>query len=406
MTLFDNISRHNFKAFIWHAGFLAFAQNFMDVDTVIPAMIVESGGGAMQVGIITAIMMGGSSFTQLFFAPIVNNNQYKKNYLLYGINLRILSLIALTIVLYWFSSRHSIYIFWFVLVFISIFSLSGAFSNISYVDIFGKTINQNKRKSFFALKQIVGGVIVLSTAFLAKNMLSSFDYPVNYSMMFLVGASALFVASLGFWNIKETEPSGIKISSFNHFISSMRHEIRENKKLVYFLGFINTQGIVLSFIPFVILYAKKTFHTQGADTGEFLLFKVIGVVVVSFTIWIVNKKVKYNTLLYSNVFLSILLALLVLLIKNVDALKYIFILGGVAISLFTISMSGLLLEISGNENRALYAGFVGAGNIIPSIFPLIAGGIISKLGYPVFFISFMLIISFSLYFIFKIKCNK
>jgi MFS family permease len=186
----------------------------------------------------------------------------------------------------------------------------------------------------------------------------------------------------------------------------MRHEIRENKKLVYFLGFINTQGIVLSFIPFVILYAKKTFHTQGADTGEFLLFKVIGVVVVSFTIWIVNKKVKYNTLLYSNVFLSILLALLVLLIKNVDALKYIFILGGVAISLFTISMSGLLLEISGNENRALYAGFVGAGNIIPSIFPLIAGGIISKLGYPVFFISFMLIISFSLYFIFKIKCNK
>ncbi|RUT79999.1 MFS transporter [Ancylomarina longa] len=406
MTLFDNISRHNFKAFLWHAGFLAFAQNFMDVDTVIPAMVVESGGSAMHIGIITAIMMGGSSFTQLFFAPLVNNSKYKKNYLLYGINLRVLSLIALTIVLYWFSSRHSIYIFWFVFVFISLFSLSGAFANISYVDIFGKTINQNKRKSFFALKQIIGGVIVLSTAFLAKKMLSSFDYPTNYSIMFLIGATALFIASLGFWKIKETEPSGIKISGFNNFIGSMLNEIKVNKKLVYFLGFINTQGIVISFIPFVMLYAKETFNTQGSDTGEFLLFKVIGVVIVSFMIWLVNKKVKYNTILYSNVFLSILLALLILLINNVDTLKYIFILGGIVISLFTITMNGLLLEISGNENRALYAGFAGAGNIIPSIFPLIAGGIISKLGYAAFFIFFMLIISFSLYFILKIKCSR
>jgi hypothetical protein len=57
MTLTPEISHHNFLAFLWHAVFLAFAQNFMDVDTVIPAMLIESGGGAVHIGIMAAIMM-------------------------------------------------------------------------------------------------------------------------------------------------------------------------------------------------------------------------------------------------------------------------------------------------------------------------------------------------------------
>jgi hypothetical protein len=46
VSLPREISNRNFFAFLWHAVFLAFAKNFMDVDTVIPAMLIESGGGA------------------------------------------------------------------------------------------------------------------------------------------------------------------------------------------------------------------------------------------------------------------------------------------------------------------------------------------------------------------------
>jgi hypothetical protein len=95
MTLTPKISTHNFHAFLWHAGFLALAQNFMDVDTIIPAMIIESGGGAVHIGIMTAIMLGGASFSQLLFAPYVSNRPFKKKFLLLGINTRILSLFAL-----------------------------------------------------------------------------------------------------------------------------------------------------------------------------------------------------------------------------------------------------------------------------------------------------------------------
>ncbi len=406
MSLTAKISKHNFYSFLWHAGFLAFAQNFMDVDTIIPAMVIEAGGNSLHVGIMAAIMMGGSSLTQLFFAPFVSNVKYKKKYLLTGINLRVASLLALALILYSFSFYHSAFVLWFIFLFISLFSFSGAFTNISYVDVVGKSINQDDRKSFFSARQIIGGIIIISTAFLAKRVLSASQFPVNYSTMFLIGGVSLLIASAGFWNIKENELSGSKISGLKDFLQRLVFEIKNNKKLLYFLGFINSQGIVISIIPFVMLYAKENFHTQASDTGIFLLFKVIGVVTMSFLVLILNKKIKYNALLYSNVLLSMLLALLVIIIPDVAVLKWVFIGGGFTVSLYMITLNGVLLEISGNENRALYAGFAGAGNIVPTVFPLVSSGIINQFGYTSLFTVFIIIISISAFFIYKLKCIK
>jgi len=406
MALTKKISTHNFRSFLFHATFLAFAKNFMDVDTIIPSMIVEAGGGAMQIGILTAIMMGGSSFMQLFFAPYLSNKPFKKKFLLAAINARVFALFGLGGLLFLLTTGQHGYVLWLVFIFITIFSLAGAFANISYTDILGKSVNQNKRKTFFSSVQIVGGVVVLIGALFAKRVLVWKEFPLNYAFMFFIGASFLLIATGGFWSIKEVTPSALKISGFKAFMKVLKTELKQNKKLVYFLGYINTQGVAISFLPFIILYAKETFNTQSSDTGIFLIYKVIGIVLVSVLVLLGAKKVKYNLLLYSNVLLSLSLVALALFINDGAMIKYIFVLGGIVFSLFSMSMNGLLLEISGNENRALYTGFAGAGNILPAIFPLIGGAIISQFGYQAFFIFFMVIIAMAGFFIFKIDCKK
>ena len=404
--LTDKISKHNFRAFLFHATFLAFAKNFMDVDTIIPAMIVESGGGALHIGVMTAIMLGGSSFTQLFFAPYISSKTYKKKYLIFGINTRIFSLFGLGALLYLLTGEHTGYVLWMTFFFITLFSLAGAFANISYTDILGKSVNQDRRKTFFSSLQIISGIIVLASAFLVKRILIWKEFPVNYAFMFFAGAIILLIASGGFWAIKEVIPSKLKISGFKAFIGVLRSEIKENPKLKYFLGFINTQGIAIAFLPFVILYAKETFGTESSATGTFLIFKVIGIVFVSILVLLGAKKLRYNVLLYSNVLLSLSLAIFAALINNAETLKYLFILGGVVYSLYTMSMSGLLLEVSGTENRALYTGFAGAGNILPAVFPLVGGTLIKLVGFQSFFILFMVIMASATFFIFKIDCKK
>jgi MFS family permease len=301
--------------------------------------------------------------------------------------------------------QHS-YVLWLVFFFITTFSLAGAFTNISYVDILGKSVNPKKRKTFFSTVQIVGGIVVLVSAFFAKKVLVWKEFPMNYAFMFFIGASFLLIATAGFWNIKEVVPSKLKISGIKAFFKVLKTELKQNKKLVYFLGYINTQGVAISFLPFIILYAKETFNTQSSDTGIFLIYKISGVVFVSILVLLGAKKIKYNLLLYSNVLLSLSLVALALFINDGSLIKYIFVLGGVVFSLFSMSMNGLLLEVSGTENRALYTGFSGAGNILPAIFPLIGGAIISQFSYQTFFVMFMVIIAMAAFFIFKIDCKK
>jgi len=400
------ISSRNFKSFLWHAAFLAFAQNFMDVDTVIPSMIIDSGGSSLHVGILTAIMLGGSSFTQLFFAPYLSNKPYKKKFLLLGVNIRVITLFALGVMLFYLKAHQSHSVLWLIFVFITMFSLSGAFANISYIDIFGKSINQDKRKVFFSTKQIIAGIIVLFSAFLARRTLSMHDYPVNYAFMFFIGGTLLFVASGGFWALKEVTPSVLKINSVSKFFSVLKQELKSNPRLIYFLGFINTQGIAVSFMPFIVLYAKNFFNVQTSEAGLFLVFKIIGVVLVSAFVLITSRKVKYNYMLYFNTFLSVSIAVIAIFINDAHLFKYMFIFGGVIYSLYSITMNGVLLEVSGHENRALYAGFAGAGNILPAVFPLVAGWIIDTFGYRIFFSIFIVIILSSIFFIKKINCKK
>jgi len=406
MSLTNETSKNNFFAFVWHAFFLALAQNFMDVDTVIPAMIVESGGGAVHIGVMTTIMLGGSSFTQLFFAPYISNKPFKKKFLILGINLRVLSLVALGFTLFYIGYNGINFALYLIFLFITIFSVSGAFTNISYIDIFGKSVFENLRKKFFSVKQILSGVFVLISAFFAKQILTVFDYPVNYSLMFSAGGILLLIASGGFWKINEQVSSEYRISGVRNFLGILKYELSRNKKLLYYLGFINTQGIIISFLPFVMLHAKKTLDTQSSDTGFFLLFKVIGIVFVSVLVFVFSSRIKYNFLLILNVILSVITVAITMILTDLFYFRFIFILGGAVFSLYSITMNGLLLEVSGRENRALYTGFAGAGYIIPAVFPLAGGVLMNNFGFEIFSTGIITLVLFSLIFIFKIDCKK
>lgn len=405
-TLSPESSQRNFYAFLWHASLLAFAKNFIDVDTVLPAMLIESGGTSTHVGIMTAILLGGIRFAQLFFAPYISNKPYKKKFLLLGINSRVLSIVALGGIIFFMQAGDTHWVLWLIFFFISVFALGGAFANVSYMDIIGKSLLEKKRKSFFSTRQVLSGAIVLISAYLAKQVLAAESYPVNFAYMFLAGGFFLLLASIGFWSLKEELPSRMTIKGTFNFFSVMRKEMKENKRLPHFIGFINTQGIAVSFLPFVVLYGKEYLDAGSASTGDFLLYKVIGMVAVSLLVAAGAKKMRYNYMLYGNVVLSIFMAVLTVLSKDLASLYYVFLIGGVVFSLFNITMNGVLLEVSGKENRAIYAGITGAGNILPVLFPLFSGWMIDLLGFQSFVGVFIFFSLMSVYFIYKIDCDK
>lgn len=406
MKLNKQISKHNYYSFLWHAVFLALAINFMDVDTIIPSMMVDAGGSSIQLGILTAIMLGGGRFAQLFFAPFLNNQPSKKGYLLGGINARIFALGGMALLFYFSSHINDSFIIWSIFILISLFSLSGAFANINYVDILGKSVLQEKRRAFFSIKQVISSIVVFLSAFLAKGVLSEYGYPINYATLFFIAAAVLGIASFGFWKIKEIPVSNSKIEGMVKFIHIVIEEVRINKKLRNYLFLINTQGISIVLMPFLILYAKKIFAAGSQDIGNFLILKVTGGVLTGSIIFYYSQKIKYQHMLYITSIIAILIPLFILMIPGPMLFPYIFLFGGVVFTIHRISISGILLEVTTNENRALYTGLSGAGAIFPVIFPFIGGWIITEFGFNLFFVLFIAVIFLSFYFIYKINCKK
>ena len=406
MELNESISRHNYYSFLWHAIFLALAQNFMDVDTIIPAMVIDAGGTAVQVGILTAILVAGGKFSQLFFVPFVQHHPFKKFFLLMGINLRVLALAGMAVLFFFASQIGSSLIIWIIFLLILLFSLSGGFANINYLDILGKSVLPKKRKAFFSIKQVLSSVFVLLSAFFAKWVLSRADYPLNYTILFFIAAGLLAIASIGFWRIREIPVLHNITKGIRIFVKDVLKEIRCNRRLKQYLLVINTQGIGLALMPFLILYAKQTFHAGSDQIGNFLIFKVIGSILSGSLLFYFAHRIRYQYMLYLTSAVAFLIPLLILQFPGSILFPHIFLAGGIVFSLYSITFQGVLLELSRDENRTLYAGLSGAGSFLPVLFPFIGGWIVSNTGFTAFFIFFLVIIFLSFIFIFKLNCLK
>lgn len=406
MKLNQHISQNNYKSFLWHATLLALAKNFMDIDTVIPAMMVDAGGSSLHIGMLTAIMIGGGKLAQLIFAPSLSNKRFKKQYLLIGINTRILALIGMA-VLFIFSDMIAnglVILSIFILIFI--FSISGGFANINYIDILGKSILEKRRKHFFSIKQVASSFGILVSAYFARHILRTHSYPDNYSYLFIIAAVLLGLASLGFWKIKEVAAEHLKISNVRDFFQITIQEFKNNKRLSSYLMILNTQGLTLILLPFLILYAKQSFGADTHNIGNYLLLKVIGGVVTGSIMFYYAKKLRYHYLLYITTFLAILIPILLLIFPGAILFPYIFLGGGIIYAFHRVVISGILLEVTTNKNRALYTGLTGAGNILPIIFPLIGGWLIDRFGFQSFFLIVVVLIFSSLYFIYRLNCQK
>ena len=391
---------------MWHSMFLALASNFMDVDTIIPSMIVKAGGNSVHLGFLSAIMLGGSGVFQLLFAPILSKNALKLRYLILGINLRIAALVLMSAMFFFSSSLSGDTIILLIFILISIFSFSGSYSNVSYIDILGKSIKEDSRKQFFSIKEITASVGVFLSAIFVRYLIKQYEYPNNYSLLFLIAGILLLIASLGFWNIKEIRSVNPVKKSLIDFFKLIPKEIKSNQNLKYYLLILNTLGLGIGFLPFLILLAKENLDLSYKLIGNFLIFRISGMLFISAVFYRFSKKINYKTLLTVAIVIGSIIPVLALgLRENEFYFQFIFILSGIFVSLFKISNNGILLEISTSENRTIYAGIAGAGKIFSTVFPLIIGLLIFFIGFKIVFIIVTVIMLLSYLFVRKLNCK-
>jgi len=87
------------------------------------------------------------------------------------------------------------------------------------------------------------------------------------------------------------------------------------------------------------------------------------------------------------------------------AYQWIFFLAGFAISAGKISYQGILLEITNNDNRAIFTGIIGTFSLTTALFPLMAGALIKYFGFKVVFKMISPLIITAIFFLWRIRCR-
>ena len=381
----------NYMAFLWHAILLSITATFIEINTVLPAMIIQIGGNEFHIGIMTTIMIGIPLISKLLFAGFLHSRPVKKPYLILGINFRILALTLIAFTIMNISKFSLVVSLTLIFAELLLFTASGAFAGVAYVDIIGKSFTPEIRRSLFLNKQIIASLGILISAVIVRVILGHFGYPVNYFILYLSAAGALLLASGGFYRLKEpVSPKSGKPQSFITTLSSIPGLIKNDANLKNYIIVSNLLSVGTVLLPFYIAFAKFRYSLDVQLVGNLLLVQISGVIISSFIWKRLTRTYGFKGILYILSGISAVLPILAFLFGSylpVPAYLIVFFFSGTVISAQKVTAEAVLVEISTDESRALYTGIVGTSNITVALLPLIAGALVSATGFLPLFIT-------------------
>jgi Na+/melibiose symporter-like transporter len=397
----------NFCAFIWHALFLAFASTFIDVNTVLSSFVLNIGGSSVHVGILTAIYIGLPLITQFLFAGFLSARSRKKPFLLAGIYLRILALAGMGYTLAISSSSAVRGLLFMIFLWVGIFAVSGAFAGISYTDLMGKIFVGPQRKNLLIFKQFISATGMLASAIVVRHLIMALPYPENYTVIFFAASLLLFIAAFGFLMIKEDSVDADNLSGMITIIKSMPRMLKSDNNLLNYILLINMASPGITIIPFYIVLYKSISGLGRNQIGNFFLLQFLGMILSSLIWNWVAKRFKFKGIFFGFIIIGSILPMMALLLSRneIAVYQWIFFIAGFSISAYAISVQAILLEITNDVNRAIYAGISGTLSLITAIFPLIAGILIESYGFTLIFIIVSVLVLTSLFFLKPIKCS-
>jgi hypothetical protein len=399
--------RRNFYAFLWHALFLAFAYAFIDVNTVLSSFVLNIGGSSIHVGILTGISIGLPMITQLLFAGFLAGRTLKKPFLLLGIYLRVLALAGMGYTLSISGSNCPGRLLIMIFLWIGTFAVSGAFAGISYTDIFGKVFIGPQRQKLLVFKEFISAVCMLVSAVAIRRLVIAFPYPENYMVIFFTASGLVFTGAFGFLMIKENSTDKTHFYSMIGIIKAMPGILRSDTNLISYILLVNLSSLGLTIIPFYVSFSKSLFGLNPSQIGNFVLLQFIGMILSTvFWNWVAIR-FKFKGIACGMIIVGSLLPVMALFLSRygISVYQWIFFNAGFVISADEISMDGILLEITNDDNRAVYTGISGALSLTTALFPLIAGSLIEHYGFTLMFTIISPLILISLFFLKRIRCQ-
>ena len=396
----------NFWLGIYNGILINGADAFFHSSLVLAPFLATLGAPSFVIGFIPALRVGGWFLPQLFVASRLAHQPFKLPWYRRTSLVRICAYFIMVVSIFVFQPYPQLIMF-IVLAVIAIVSVSGGISGIPFADVTAKVVPHYRLGTFWALRNIIGGILALISGFTLRRILASdLPFPQNFATIFAIGASLSGLAYLAFCFIRE--PEG-QVSRKQPFLSMLKRVPGLIQYDDSFRRYIRVRFLALLALladPFYAIYALRQLDAPATALGLFIILATMSSMLANFLFRRPANRGQNVTVLQISIGLLLLASLAALFIPVWQFFAIVFMLSAAGQAGIGIAAWNLLYAVSKEEERPLYVGTANSLLSLPSFAPIFAGGLVDFIGFKSTFILAALMALIALSFAFRFKALK
>jgi hypothetical protein len=289
-----------------------------------------------------------------------------------------------------------------VLSVITVVAVSGGVSGIPFADVTAKVVPHYRLGTYWALRNIIGGVLALCSGLLLRRILASdMPFPNNFAFIFAIGATLAGTAYLAFCAIREPEgPVAIK-QPLRQMLRRIPELLQQNPSFRRYMRVRFLALLALLTDPFYAIYALQQLGAPATALGSYVIVATASSITANFLFRRPANRAQNVTILQISIVLLILAPLAAFFIHNWVWFALVFVLSAAGQSGMGIAAWNLLYAVAKEEERTLYVGTANTLLSLPSLAPILIGGVIDSIGFNPGFILAAVTASIALMFSFR-----
>jgi MFS family permease len=367
---------------------------FIAPSVILPIFISHFTDNKFLIGLIAMIGASGWFLPQIFTShwvekmPVKKDAPVKLGFLTERIPIFLMPFSAMISLINPILAISSFFIFWIW------HSFGAGIVAVAWQDMIAKVIPVKSRGVFMGVTTLAGNAMGIIGAILAAKLLDLFIFPRGYVINFSIAAvliffSWIFIALVREYPLRNPDQT----SPDQHYMIRIIELIKDDRNFSWFLicQVIGSLGGMAW--GFIAVYASQMWALSDGQTGTFSIWLLAGQSIGNIIGGLAGDRFGYKRVILFGFFFVILAQFLVLFAPSPQWISAVFFLRGISLgSLWLASL--MVLEFSRPEIRPTYIGInntlLGISSMIA---PIIGGWIAQSSGYPVLFLSSMVISS-------------
>jgi len=379
----------NFSVNVLDIVFITLGMSLVSRDTVFPALIGHLTTSTIAVGLVHAIYNIGFYVPQLFMANYTERLPLKKPFVVRmgGLGERFPYLL-MGIIIWLFAESSPLFTLIALYICITITAFAVGVATPAWYDMIAKVIPINRRGLFSGIGSGLGAFLGMLGAFWVGYVLDRWEYPTNYSILFVVAFVMTMVSWLGLILNREPVSEELKeAQSLTNYFSQLPKLIQRYPNFKRYLISLCIFKLAMMASGFFMVYGMWNFQVDGSMIGIFTATLIGSQALMNLVMGVLGDRFGHKNILVTGAFALALASISAWLAPSAGWLTLSFALLGVYNASDSTSSLNIVLEFCSPADRPTFIGLANTlVGIVITIAPLLGGLLAKLIGFQALFV--------------------